>query len=104
MMVRNSLLMRGRDGSPIRTCLSCGARRGKEELIRIVMDQRGFPVADKSGAAYGRGAYVCADEHCIEALRRCRKLARAFRKKGPCVIEDDTVARLKELVPSVRHG
>lgn len=66
---------------PIRTCVSCGTKRPKGELVRLKLDADGRIVRDTSGSGGGRGAYVCRNGRCTEALRRGR-LARVFRLKG----------------------
>ncbi len=67
---------------PIRTCISCGAKRGKKELIRLILDARGLVVRDESGKGRGRGAYVCPNNHCLEKLETGNRLKRAFRNQG----------------------
>lgn len=72
--------------------------------MRIVMDQRGYPVEDEKGTGFGRGAYVCAREECIDALRYCRRFGKAFRIKGSLSIEDATVERMKALLHRTGQG
>jgi predicted RNA-binding protein YlxR (DUF448 family) len=68
---------------PIRTCISCGVKRSKEDLVRLVLDpQRGVRV-DMRGNAPGRGAYVCARRSCWERLASGHRLAGAFRRRDP---------------------
>jgi len=71
---------------PIRTCVSCGAKRNKKELIRLVLDAQGVIIGYDSGKGEGRGAYVCMSKSCWESLRKGRLLNRAFRKEGPMVL------------------
>jgi|GEM_PF-616695 len=71
---------------PIRTCISCGAKRTKKELIRLVLDAQGVVIRDDSGKNDGRGAYVCRSKSCWERLRKGSLLNRAFRKEGPIVV------------------
>ena len=68
---------------PIRTCVSCGARRSKNELVRMVMDDQGFVIRDNSGKGQGRGAYICSNKSCGERLGKGCRINRAFRKDGP---------------------
>lgn len=67
---------------PIRTCIGCGARRSKEELIRLVLDTDGRVVRDDSGKAKGRGAYVCPSNSCRKMLEKDKILKKAFRSMG----------------------
>jgi len=63
----------------IRTCVGCRKRKPKAELVRIVRAPDGHVWADVSGAAPGRGAYVCRDVACFVAARRRGRLWRALR-------------------------
>ena len=74
---------RNKGHSPVRTCISCGAKRGKNELVRLILDARGFVVRDDLGKKRGRGAYVCGNGLCVEKLKTGNRLKRAFRKEGP---------------------
>ena len=64
---------------PIRTCISCGAKRPKHELIRISMDTAGRLKKDFSGKMPGRGAYVCQRRSCQHQLSRHKGLNKVFR-------------------------
>jgi predicted RNA-binding protein YlxR (DUF448 family) len=64
---------------PIRTCISCGKRLEKRELIRVVLDEEGCLVEDEKALMHGRGAYVCRVQSCRDALTQGRRLERAFR-------------------------
>ena len=75
---------------PVRTCISCGAKRAKSELIRLVLDSQGRVVRDDSGKGRGRGAYVCAKKPCWERLCRNVHINKAFRKTGPVVLQPDS--------------
>ena len=76
--------MRRREGHiPVRTCVSCGAKRSKMDLIRLVLDAEGRVVRDDSGRRPGRGAYVCPVKTCWESLEKGGRLIRAFRSAGP---------------------
>ncbi|MBW2038659.1 MAG: YlxR family protein [Deltaproteobacteria bacterium] len=54
---------------PIRTCLGCGQKREKGEVVRIVIKDGGL-VVDESGKLPGRAAYLCPQEGCISSLLR----------------------------------
>ena len=64
---------------PIRTCIACGAKREKRDLIRLVLDKRRSVVRDDRCREPGRGAYVCPALSCWERLGRGRRLERAFK-------------------------
>ena len=62
---------------PERTCVACGDRRPKAELVRIARSPQGHVSFDFVGKAPGRGAYVCGPGCLDTALGRGR-LARSL--------------------------
>lgn len=60
-----------------RSCICCGAKAGKQELLRIVRTAAGGVAFDPTGKAAGRGAYVCSAA-CLENATPAR-LARALK-------------------------
>ena len=64
---------------PIRTCISCGAKRNKTDLIRLSLDTEGHIIKDHSGKLPGRGAYVCSTESCLERVSKNKRLKKLFR-------------------------
>jgi predicted RNA-binding protein YlxR (DUF448 family) len=64
---------------PLRTCISCGAKKAKRELIRLVVNAEGEVVRDPNGRGSGRGAYVCNNKTCISHPKLKHYLKRAFR-------------------------
>jgi predicted RNA-binding protein YlxR (DUF448 family) len=50
--------------TPQRTCISCGQKLPKKELIRIVRSPKGQISADPIGKSAGRGAYLCGSAEC----------------------------------------
>ena len=63
----------------MRTCVSCGAKRNKKEMVRFVLSQDKEPVRDDTGHRAGRGAYACRAASCVETLMDRRRLERMFR-------------------------
>jgi predicted RNA-binding protein YlxR (DUF448 family) len=73
---------------PIRTCLGCGQRSLKGELIRIVTVDGALRV-DESGRLPGRGAYLCPETACISSLLKKKgKLSYSLRVFVPRATED----------------
>ena len=70
---------KGKGHIPIRTCLSCGLKRRKGELIRLVLTSEGRLVRDDQGTWQGRGVYVCRNKSCREKLLDNRRLGKSFR-------------------------
>jgi predicted RNA-binding protein YlxR (DUF448 family) len=64
---------------PVRTCVSCGTKQAKRDLIRLLVNGAGQVVRDDQGKAQGRGAYVCKNKSCCEQLTKNRRLGRRFR-------------------------
>ena len=63
----------------IRTCLGCGKRYPKTNLLRFVSVGNEV-VVDLEAKALGRGAYCCFDKECIRLFIQNKKRAsRAFR-------------------------
>ncbi|WP_139652868.1 RNase P modulator RnpM [Raoultibacter phocaeensis] len=61
-----------------RSCIACGCKATKGELVRIVRRSDGAVAFDATGKAAGRGAYVCS-EACFEKAVRTKRLDRALR-------------------------
>ncbi|OAQ20487.1 YlxR family protein [Thermosulfurimonas dismutans] len=67
---------------PIRTCIFCGRKMAKYELLRLVLDDEKRPIWDRKKCLPGRGAYVCPRDECLRKLetqKGRRRLAKAFR-------------------------
>ena len=63
----------------LRSCLSCGRKAPKSELLRFVW-RRDTVLADQRQRASGRGAYSCDNEQCrAQFLTDKKKWIRAFR-------------------------
>jgi predicted RNA-binding protein YlxR (DUF448 family) len=67
--------------TPERTCIGCGAKKTKVELIRLVLSSQGQLQIDRDGASQGRGAYLCGPG-CLKAALKRKAFARAFRGKA----------------------
>ena len=48
----------------MRSCVACGERLPKRELVRIVRTVSGTVEVDPMGRSAGRGAYICPKEGC----------------------------------------
>lgn len=58
---------------PIRTCIGCGVRQLKQQLLRVVRSPEGKIEPDPSAKMPGRGAYLCYSADCID---------KAFKRKS----------------------
>lgn len=77
-------------GVALRTCIGCRVVRPKFELVRLVRQADGRVGIDRSGAAPGRGAYVCPGRICVEVALKRDRLALAFR--GPVEVAPELLA------------
>ncbi|MGI6221174.1 MAG: RNase P modulator RnpM [Coriobacteriales bacterium] len=82
----------------MRSCCVCGAKKPKRELVRVVRTPEGDVHIDAQGREPGRGAYVCADELCLERGRKGRKLDRALKMTIDGDVYDTIVGDLKQLL------
>jgi len=64
---------------PQRTCLGCREEKGKNELLRYVLDPEGTVVPDILAKLPGRGAYTCFCRDCVEKAAIRKQFARAFK-------------------------
>ncbi|MCI0573407.1 MAG: YlxR family protein [Myxococcaceae bacterium] len=69
---------------PIRTCLGCGRRRPKAELVRLVLDASGQPTTESGRAIQARGAYLCGPG-CLKAAVKRKAFGRAFKGRARSV-------------------
>lgn len=64
---------------PQRSCVICGEKSAKRELIRVVMTPQGECQLDPTGKLAGRGAYLCHRQECWERATKGNRLAHALR-------------------------
>ncbi len=77
---------------PMRTCTGCRQAKNKKDLIRVVRDNEGNVFVDATGRQNGRGAYICADEACLESARKNKGLERTLKAS----ISDEVYEQLKK--------
>jgi predicted RNA-binding protein YlxR (DUF448 family) len=83
-----SAMRKARGHVPVRTCISCGMKRAKGDMVRLVTDEAGVLFRDKLMRKEGRGAYVCDSRECGEDLLKNKRLQRVFRRDKPVVMAD----------------
>ncbi|PLX69715.1 MAG: DUF448 domain-containing protein [Denitrovibrio sp.] len=66
------------DNPPIRTCVVCGIKEPKSEMIRFVLEN-GVCI-DENHTKHGRGAYVCKSVKCRETRINYKRLERSLLK------------------------
>ncbi len=79
---------------PQRTCVCCGLKTDKRELMRIVSGPDDKVALDPMGRSNGRGAYVCDSCRTATGSLRRRRLEYSLRTK---IDENDWNALLKAM-------
>lgn len=64
----------------IRTCIACGQKRNKKELIRIVKTNDQKIQLDEKQKKEGRGAYICPNVNCIQKAKKYNLISRVFQE------------------------
>ena len=64
-----------------RMCASCGTKKDKRELIRIVKTADGNIILDTTGKTAGRGAYLCNNIECLEKAIKTKRLEKSLDTK-----------------------
>jgi predicted RNA-binding protein YlxR (DUF448 family) len=65
---------------PERSCVACGAKTPKAQLIRFVRTSQGPIIVNTTGKEAGRGAYLCRIPDCWEKAIGKGALERSFKK------------------------
>ena len=66
-----------------RKCISCGILKSKDELIKITKEYSSESiVVQPNSQTFGRSAYLCYNQECINAALKKDRLKRALRYKG----------------------
>jgi uncharacterized protein len=74
-----------------RTCIGCGNKGQKTELLRFVCGQDGRLSFDLKQREPGRGGYLCARGDCFTLATRKRRLSVRFRRD----VKEDASSLLK---------
>ncbi len=82
---------------PMRTCVACGVKSDKRELVRLVRTQSGSVGADTTNKAPGRGAYLCHRQLCWDVALKKNRLD--YKLKGP--LSSENRLQLKEFAQQI---
>lgn len=63
-----------------RSCMGCGRKAHKSELLRFVVGPEGQLLFDPGQQALGRGGYLCRRESCLDRAAKKRRISFRFRK------------------------
>jgi len=81
---------------PERTCLACGRKTAKKNLLRLARAANGAIAIDARQQLPGRGAYVCHAPACGELLKKKKGLHHGFRQPVAREIYDTVITFLRE--------
>lgn len=70
-------------GSFTRMCVSCNARRHKNDMIRVAVSPDKKVYIDETGKGQGRGCYVCRSEECVKAAVKSGRMTRSLKTEVP---------------------
>ena len=63
-----------------RKCVGCGKMKNREELIKITRENtHGSIVINPDNKTFGRSAYLCYNQSCIELALKKSKLNKALK-------------------------
>jgi predicted RNA-binding protein YlxR (DUF448 family) len=79
---------------PERTCILCGTKAPKRELLRVVASSDGSIRLDPEGKVSGRGAYLCRRPECNRDKLKMQRLSHALHTK---VTDNDWAALVVSL-------
>jgi predicted RNA-binding protein YlxR (DUF448 family) len=77
-LARRPCKLDARQAVPVRTCIGCGERAAKPDLVRVVAAGDEL-VPDAVMRLPGRGAYLHRSLACLERAQRRKAFARALR-------------------------
>lgn len=88
----------------MRKCIGCELSKPKKELCRILKDKEGYVFFDSTGRKNGRGAYICPDIKCIEAVCKGHGLEKEFKMHIDRETYDKILEEVKEHIAKLGGG
>ncbi len=82
---------------PERSCVICGNKTAKRELLRIVATPQGAVKVDKTGKLPGRGAYICISGACAPDRLKRGRLEHALRASMSDADWNNLLSSLREI-------
>ena len=68
----------------LRKCVGCGELKPRENLIKITKDYKdGNIVIEPDSKTFGRSAYLCYNQSCIELALKKSRLNKALKTSAP---------------------
>ena len=80
----------------LRKCVGCGEFKPRKEMIKITKEfQSGEVILNPDSKTFGRSAYLCYNQSCIEAALKKSRLNKVL-KTGAVVDKDELFAQLQK--------
>ena len=74
--------------TPMRMCIACRQMKPKGDLIKFVKNENNIEL-DLCQKKFGRGAYICKNEECVENAKKRKALSRHFKLNANDSIFED---------------
>ena len=68
---------------PLRMCCVCREKKSRSDLLRFTLSLNSVQFNEGKQKIFGRSAYICKCEHCINEAIKKRSLNRAFHRDVP---------------------
>ena len=82
----------------VRTCVGCGAKRPKSDMIRVGASGDEYTIiAACESKLRGRGSYVCFSLECARKARKSGGFARGLRQKVPDAMCDELELKIENM-------
>ena len=83
-------------GKQLRKCVGCGELKPRDEMIKITKEHiTGNVVVNPNSKTFGRSAYLCYNEACIEAAFKKNKLAKHLKISIPNELKGQLLDELR---------
>ncbi len=89
---------------PQRTCIACRRIDTKRQFVRLVRVGEDRLAIDPGGKQHGRGAYLCPDPACWQAVLKRRLLARALRLQQVHPDDQATIEQYVQRLEGIMTG
>ena len=77
----------------LRKCVGCGALKPREDMIKITKEHStGEVVVNPNSKTFGRSAYLCYNQDCIEQALKKKKFNRVLKVNAQ--IDKEVLSRL----------
>lgn len=80
-----------------RRCIACWQVKNRDDLIKITADSNSANVViNPNSLTFGRSAYLCYNEACIEAAFKKNKLAKHLKSSIPNELKGQILNELRD--------